>query len=333
MNNLLRLIKYFFVSIATIFLFILFIAFLPKKHFNDDYVLVVKKGEGISSVLKNLSENNIIYNYYIASFFAKSLNVNKYIREGFIHLGSNDSIYEILLKIKKGPKKIFVKIIEGKTFLDIKNYLDNLPVIVHTSLNLGVKDIEKLIDSEFKYKSMEGFLYPATYNFYEGVNDIDIYKRAYKLMSVNLDNCWNNKDKNLPYKNKYELLIMASLIEKETANISDMGNIAAVFVNRMKKNMLLQSDPTVIYALGKNYKGRLYKKDLLVNSLYNTYKYKGLPPSAIAIPSAKALYFAIHPSDVQYLFFVSKLDGTGGSFFSNNLKDHINAIKKYILKK
>lgn len=152
-------------------------------------------------------------------------------------------------------------------------------------------------------------------------------------MQRRLNEAWAGRQDGLPYKNPYEMLIMASLIEKETGHEADRDHVASVFVNRLKIGMRLQTDPSVIYGMGAAYKGKIRKADLRRDTPYNTYTRGGLPPTPIALPGKAALDAAAHPSGEKYLYFVSKMDGTGLSQFSHDLTEHNAAVRKYILKK
>jgi len=155
-------------------------------------------------------------------------------------------------------------------------------------------------------------------------------QRAYQRLKLVLDEEWQRRDVNLPYQNAYEALIMATLIEKETGLASERRTIAGVFVRRLNKNIKLQTDPTVIYAMGKQFNGNIRKKDLDIDSPYNTYRHKGLPPGPIALAGREAIYAALHPEDGKSLYFVAK--GDGSHYFSENLAEHNRAVAKYQLK-
>jgi UPF0755 protein len=146
-------------------------------------------------------------------------------------------------------------------------------------------------------------------------------------MLQHLDLVWKEKNPALPYKNAYEALIMASIIEKETGHTSERSMIAAVFINRLRLGMLLQTDPTIIYGMGEEFKGNIRKRDLLADNPYNTYTRSGLPPTPIAMPGSASLSAAMNPAPSSALYFVAKGDGT--SKFSENLPDHNNAVNQY----
>ncbi|MEC9411195.1 MAG: endolytic transglycosylase MltG, partial [Pseudomonadota bacterium] len=162
--------------------------------------------------------------------------------------------------------------------------------------------------------------------------DIEFLARANKQMHEVLDNAWEYRAKDLPYTSPYEALIMASIIEKETAVADERPEIAGVFVRRLQKGMRLQTDPTVIYGIRKNFDGNLRKKDLTTDTLYNTYTRSGLPPTPICLPSRESINAALHPASGDSLYFVAT--GTDGRhIFSSNLADHNKAVRKYQLKK
>ena len=175
--------------------------------------------------------------------------------------------------------------------------------------------------------SAEGLFFPDTYYFANGISDVSIMQRAYRAMQVQLDSVWNSRASGLPLENPYQALILASIIEKETGQPDERALIAAVFVNRLRLGMRLQTDPTVIYGLGAEFDGDLRKRDLLADGPYNTYTREGLPPTPIAIPGADALAAALNPAPSKALYFVARGDGT--SYFSATLAEHERAVTKY----
>ena len=172
--------------------------------------------------------------------------------------------------------------------------------------------------------------FPDTYYFDQGTDDIVILKRAYKTMLEKLETAWQHKAPDLPYQNRHEALIMASIIEKETGKASERPMIAGVFINRLRIGMRLQTDPTVIYGMGEQFKGNIRRKDLLTDTPYNTYTRDGLPPTPIAMPSLAAINAALHPAATNALYFVGK--GDGSHAFSHSLSEHNRAVAKYQLK-
>ncbi len=177
----------------------------------------------------------------------------------------------------------------------------------------------------------EGLFYPDTYHFSNQTTDVEFLLRAYRKMKQRLEYEWENRAPALPYKNSYEALIMASIIEKETAVPEEREQIAGVFVRRLNKKMRLQTDPTVIYGLGESFDGNIRKRDLRAKNPYNTYKIKGLPPTPIALPGGDSIYAALHPAAGKTLYFVSRGDGTHQ--FSETNEAHNAAVRKYQLKR
>ena len=176
----------------------------------------------------------------------------------------------------------------------------------------------------------EGLFFPDTFYFDRGTQDTILLKRAYYSMQAKLNQAWNNRAPNLPYKNSYEALIMASVVEKETGKNSERPMIAGVFLNRLRIGMRLQTDPTVIYGMGKKYDGNIRRKDLQTDTIYNTYTRSGLPPTPIAMPGLASIEAALHPEQTKALYFVGK--GDGSHAFSHSLAEHNHAVSKYQLK-
>ena len=173
----------------------------------------------------------------------------------------------------------------------------------------------------------EGRFFPDTYTYSKGSTDFALLQRAMRAMDKKLDAAWSARASNLPLKSAEEALILASIVEKETGKANDRAEIAAVFVNRLRVGMPLQTDPTVIYGLGTSYDGNLRKKDLQTDTPWNTYTRGGLPPTPIAMPGKAALLAAVQPAQSKSLYFVSRGDGT--SQFSSSLDDHNRAVNRY----
>ncbi len=216
-------------------------------------------------------------------------------------------------------------IIEGWTFKQMRQAMASHPGLKHDTVGLSDKELMAKISPE--YMLPEGLFFPDTYLFAKGASEMQIFKQAHTALIGRLSEAWFKRDPALPYKNPYEALIMASIVEKETGQKSERAMIAGVFVNRMKTGMLLQTDPTVIYGMGDNYQGKIRKRDLEADTPYNTYTRGGLPPTPIALPGAQSLTAALAPARTQALYFVARGDGT--SQFSANLPDHNRAVNQY----
>ena len=216
-------------------------------------------------------------------------------------------------------------IIEGWTFKQMRQAMASHPGLKHDTVGLSDKELMAKISPE--YMLPEGLFFPDTYLFAKGASEMQIFKQAHTALIGRLSEAWFKRDPALPYKNPYEALIMASIVEKETGQKSERAMIAGVFVNRMKTGMLLQTDPTLIYGMGDNYQGKIRKRDLEADTPYNTYTRGGLPPTPIALPGAQSLTAALAPARTQALYFVARGDGT--SQFSANLPDHNRAVNQY----
>ena len=178
---------------------------------------------------------------------------------------------------------------------------------------------------------LEGQFFPDTYLFAKKSSDLEVLRRAHRTLKKELEKSWNDRNTGVPARNPYQLLIFASLVEKETGKAEDRSKIASVFVNRLRQGMRLQTDPSVIYGLGERFDGNLHKADLLTDTPYNTYTRAGLPPSPIAMPGRAALRAAAHPAVTDYLYFVAR--GDGSSEFSRSLDEHNRAVVRYQLRR
>ena len=220
-------------------------------------------------------------------------------------------------------------LIEGWSYKQIMSAVSSHKVLIKTLSDTDSKTVMSALG--YPEVHPEGRFFPDTYHFPSGMTDIEFLQRAYDTMVAVLDEEWQQKAEGLPYKTADEALIMASIIEKETAVASERVTIAGVFVRRLQKGMKLQTDPTVIYAMGENYNGNIRRKDLKTDSPYNTYVVAGLPPTPIALPGVEAIHAALHPEQGETLYFVAK--GDGSHYFSKTLKEHNRAVAKYQLGK
>ena len=241
-----------------------------------------------------------------------------------------------LLKLKPELNKevqFNVKWIEGKTFKDWRKDLENAPHLVQTLKDKSNEEIFTLLDlpdvgQNLELKNVEGWLYPDTYNYTPKSTDLELLKRSAERMKKALNKAWNERDEDLPLANTYEMLILASIVEKETGVAAERAKVASVFINRLKAKMKLQTDPTVIYGMGENYSGNIRKKDLEMSTPYNTYVIDGLPPTPIAMPSESSLQAVAHPEKTDFYYFVA--DGSGGHKFTRNLNEHNKAVQEYL---
>lgn len=243
---------------------------------------------------------------------------------------------QFLQNLTNGEVTIYAfTIVEGWTMGDIVAALNKEVKIRHTlPLTLIDKNLlpeEKLTELKMAGQFPEGLFFPDTYYYVAGMSDVALLTRAHQRMLEKLPQLWAARDSECFIKSPYEALILASIIEKETSKPEERAIISGVFQRRMKKNMLLQADPTVIYGLSDKTKRTLGTQDLKTNTPYNTYVNLGLPPTPIAMPSMASLYAALHPDKSQFIYFVAKGDGT--HYFSDNLIEHNKAVQLYQLNK
>ncbi len=222
---------------------------------------------------------------------------------------------------------IAITFVEGITFKQMLEIIAVHPAIKNTIGNASPATVLRLIGATEAHP--EGLFFPDTYQFASGTTDIDVLKRAYQTMQKRLGDAWAKRAEKLPYKSSYEALIMASIIEKETGRAFERPEIGAVFVNRLRIPMRLQTDPTVIYGIGAKYDGNIRKRDLTTDTAYNTYTRDGLPPTPIAMPGQGAIDAALNPVVSDKLYFVSRGDGT--HYFSRSLDEHNRAVQKFQL--
>lgn len=301
---------------------------LPITTFPIEFSL--QPGSSLTSAARQLRQENILDDAQVFVLLGRALGVSAKIKQGSYQLDKPLSMYELLEIITKGRVvQSDLTIIEGWTFKQFREALNAASKIRHDSLALS--DAEILLRIGATEKHPEGLFFPDTYNFPAGSSDLDLMKRAYKTMQKHLQENWLNRDKSLPLATPYEALILASIVEKETGKAKDRTMIASVFVNRLRKGMMLQTDPTVIYGIGDKYDGNIRKRDLLKDTAYNTYTRYGLTPTPIALPGKDSLHAALHPASSSALYFVAR--GDGSSQFSSTLIEHNQSVNKFQLKK
>lgn len=292
----------------------------------SSYKVKIAPQSGLSAISKQLAEQGISSNVLTFQLAARALLVGSKLKPGTYLLTPRASLGNILLQIARGDRvRESIAIIPGMTIWQLRSLIDNHPALIHQTKGMSSKELLKALD--LSYPGDEGLFYPDTYVFDPEDSDLSIYRRASKAMQRQLTAAWDQRDSALPLKTPYELLILSSIVEKETGRASDRALVAAVFVNRIKMNMPLQTDPTVIYGIGPTFDGNLRKADLRKDSPYNTYMRKGLPPTPIAMPSKESLQAVINPAKSDAIYFVAR--GDGSSHFSKTLKEHESAVDQF----
>jgi UPF0755 protein len=221
-------------------------------------------------------------------------------------------------------------IVEGWNFAQLRRALDAHPALTHPLRGMADDALMRALGHEGQ--AAEGQFFPDTYRFAAGTSDRKILELAYDRMQRELTQAWDMRASELPLSNPEEALIMASIVEKETAREDERAKVAAVFVNRLRRGMRLQSDPTVIYGLGTRYDGDIHTRDLESDTPYNSYTRAGLPPTPIALPGAASLQATLHPADIDALYFVATGNGDGTHQFSATLAQHDVALRAYLHK-
>ncbi|HEY3595887.1 MAG TPA: endolytic transglycosylase MltG [Paraburkholderia sp.] len=292
--------------------------------------VTIKPHSSLRSVTAQLNRGGVPVEPELFVLMTRLLGLQTALKSGNYEFKSGVSPYDVLQKIARGDVNEYVAtVIEGWTFRHMRAELDANPALKHDSAGFSDADVLKAIGApETPAGSAEGLFFPDTYLFDKDTSDLDIYRRAYRLMQLRIDEAWAMRTAGLPYRTPYEALTMASIIEKETGKASDRPMVAGVFANRLRVGMPLQTDPTVIYGLGESYTGHLKKRDLLTDTPYNTYTRMGLPPTPISLPGVASLQAALNPAQTSALYFVSR--GDGSSIFSDTLGEHNKAVDKYI---
>ena len=286
----------------------------------------IEKGDSINRIVDKLVAEQLAIKPFWFKVVAFQLDVLKKLKTGEYELTSGLTVPQILTLFAQGKtKQHIITFPEGWNFKEILHELEKNPSLEHTLNGADLGSVMAKFKSDMK--SPEGLFFPDTYFFEKHTSDLSLLKRAYDKMQQVLQQEWGNKAEGLPFKTPYEALILASIVEKETGSASERPLIAGVFIRRLEQNMLLQTDPTVIYGMGDSYQGDIKAKDLTTATPYNTYVINGLPPTPIAMPGRDALYAALHPDKGDSLYFVARGDGTHE--FSANLKDHEAAVDKY----
>ena len=319
--------------------FLVTIAFLYKEYqtfletslsIKKQIIFEVLPGMSFSDVNKKLKKLDLIKKTGYFKILALHTRKTNNIKSGEYLLKPELNPVDLLNLLVSGKViQYSFTIVEGWQVADMVQAINLTDLLEHTLYFDGSENI--MIQLGYPNKVTEGLFFPDTYNFPKGTTDKEFLQRAYLRLHDVLNEEWQSSAKDLPYKTPYEALIMASIIEKETSLASERSTIAGVFIRRLNKGMKLQTDPRVIYAIGKEFNGDIRKKDLNIDSPYNTYRYKGLPPSPIALVGREAIHAALNPEKGKSLYFVAK--GDGSHYFSDTLKEHNQAVVKYQLKK
>jgi UPF0755 protein len=288
----------------------------------------LKKGRSLRGVSSDLAAVRVLREPWSFYWMGRLLGHSDSLQAGSYEFPERVTPFRLLEMMTRGEvTQAQVTFIEGWTFAQVRAALAAHPQISHQTAGLSDREILQRIGASEPHP--EGLFFPDTYVFNPGTSDLRILERAYATLHQRLDALWSARVPGLPYRSPYEALIMASIVEKETGQEAERGMIAAVFVNRLRREMRLQTDPTVIYGLGEKFDGNLRKRDLETDTPYNTYTRAGLPPTPIAMPGVRSLEAALNPAKSDVLYFVAR--GDGSSQFSSTLDEHNRAVRRYQL--
>jgi len=291
-------------------------------------VYTLERGLSLRHFATELQRDGILPNRYSLIMLAYLRGQHRQLKAGEYRFKPGISQRQLLDMVVTGSSVTYSLLIpEGWNFYQVMRRINEAEKLDHSLKDLKPEAIMKRLG--YSGIHPEGRFFPDTYQYRAGTSDTAILKNAFERMKKNLNKQWQDRAPNLPYDTAYEALIMASIVEKETAADGERAEIAGVFVNRLRKGMRLQTDPTVIYGIGIKFDGNIRRRDLRRDTPYNTYTRKGLPPTPIAMPGADAIYAALHPAKTRNLYFVSRGDGTHK--FSATYREHNQAVKKYQL--
>jgi len=301
----------------------------PMTLKESPILLTVNSGDSMKAISHRLSKTGVYKHPEFLRLSAKFRKLDNKIQVGEYAITKGMTPNDFLTMVTEGKVvQHSIVLVDGWTF---KQFLKVL-----AAEDVLKKELTGLTDDQIMAKlgkpgiQPEGRFLPDNYFYTADSSDLDILNRAYDAMEKMTADRWGKREKGLPYKNIYEAMIMASIIEKETGRADERPKIAGVFVRRLQKGMKLQTDPTVIYGLGSEYDGNITRKDLETDTPYNTYTRTGLPPTPIAMFGAASFEAALHPDKGDALFFVAK--GDGSHYFSATFKEHNKAVTKYQLK-
>jgi len=289
----------------------------------------VPPGQGVRAMLQHLQNAGVLRSGWQTALYLRLHGLHPTLQAGKYDIPAQASPADIIEMIEDGRVVLEqITVVEGARFADFRALLESTPS-VRVTLK-GRSDAAVMDALGHHGQDPEGAFFPDTYRFADGTSDLDILKLAYASMQRELAAAWSQRAQDLPFDTPQQALILASMVEKETALPDERPHIAGVFINRLRKGMRLQSDPTVIYGLGSRYDGMVHSRDLSRDTPYNTYTRSGLPPTPIALPGRAALMAAVQPLQTDDLYFVATADGNGGHHFSATLAEHNQAVKRYL---
>jgi UPF0755 protein len=303
----------------------------PLAIGNEPLIVEIQRGQSLTAVARDLAERGVLQHPRLLSLYASFIEADARIRAGEYAVQPGTSPKTLLqLFVSGAVVQHSITVVEGWPFRDLRKALAREELLEHTTR--GKTDAEVMVLLGDPDRHPEGLFFPDTYLYGKGARDIDILRQAYERMRRELDDAWARRHDDLPLATPYEALILASIVERETALPAERARIAGVFTERLRRGMRLQTDPTVIYGLGDKFDGNLRRADLERDSPYNTYTRVGLPPTPIALPGAESLLAAVQPEQRGEIFFVATGKGDGSHEFTKTLAEHEAAVKRYLVR-
>ncbi|HJL92860.1 MAG TPA: endolytic transglycosylase MltG [Woeseiaceae bacterium] len=305
----------------------------PIKLQSQSVFFEIDSGDTYKKVIDKLKNQGLINETHWLNLYGRLANTSTKIKAGEYLLKDNDNLLSIIDRFVIGDVYLHpFTIIEGWTKSDLLAKVNESSLFSKTDVNYNWTVYLEGITDKRVIDNPEGLFLPETYFFPKSTPVKSVFDLSNKMMLKALKDEWENRDPDLPLNSPYEGLILASIIEKETAITDERPRIASVFIERLKKNMRLQTDPTVIYGLGENFNGNLTKKNIRSDTEYNTYTRNGLPPTPIALPSRDSIHATFHPSKEKNIYFVATGDNDGRHKFSHTKEEHDIAVKEYLYK-
>nr|WP_306421969.1 endolytic transglycosylase MltG [Marinobacterium sedimentorum] len=297
---------------------------------DEPRTVLIERGQGFNQIVAELEAENLVQRPIFLRIYARLHGLAHQVKAGEYELEPGLTLRALLQKMIDGDTlRHFFTVVEGTTFAQLREQLEANTVLLQTLSELDDSEVMAQLGEPEKHP--EGMFLAETYQYLRGMTDLDLLRRARASLDDALAQAWEKRESELPYDSAYEALTMASIIEKETAVPQERPRISGVFVRRLQQGMRLQTDPTVIYGMGAEYKGNLRRSDLLKKTPYNTYVIEGLPPTPIAMVGKDAIEAALNPETGPWLFFVAK--GDGSHHFSAHLSEHNSAVRRYQLQR
>lgn len=317
-----------FIFFSGIIGFGIVITMQSSNDLEEAITIEFKRGSTIRVLASQLEQHDLLGSSTLFTLWARLRGVASHLQAGEYVIKPGETPATILDNVIAGRVKQYTLVLlEGWTFKQFMQAINAHPAISHTLHEMNDAQIMKSIG--FEKMHPEGRFFPDTYFIHKDITDTEVLRRAYNVMEESLQSLWQEREADLPLNNPYEALILASIVERESAVPEERPIIAGVFVNRLRKKMRLQTDPTVIYGMGEEYDGDIRYRDLRKDTPYNTYTRGGLPPTPIAMPGSGALRAVMHPAKTEYLYFVAINNKSGRHEFSSTLEQHEKAVDLY----